>query len=320
VLIREIDSSVDDFASIAVTMRAADPDELVGPTELAEYISDLEHAEMRATWVIAEADGETIGAVCVSQSPWIADSTSLYIGVWVRPEHQRRGIGSDLFAAGMATGRSWGGRRLRGYVRGDVPAAVAFTEALGFERVDREWESEIDPQRFDSNRWQPLLADVAAAGIEITTIAAVREQAPDWFDRLHDLYSKVELDIPTVDEVQSTTAPFFRASAIDSVEAILEAFFVALDGDAWVGLTQLRSVDGDPTTLRQFLTGVAASHRRRGIATALKVVALEWARDHGYTRLRTENAESNQAMLAINHALGFADGRPLAEYHRKLDP
>ena len=318
-MIRESDLSGSDAEMAASTLRAADPAELVGPAELAEYVRDLEHAEMRAVWLLAEDKGAPVGAACVSQSPWLADPTSLYVGVWVWPDHQRRGHGRDLFTAAVAVGRSWGGRRLRAYVRDDVPSAVAFTKTLGFERVDREWESEIDPQRFDPTPWQPLLAEVEASGIEITSIAAVCDGIPDWFDRLHALYSAVEADIPTVDEVQATAAPYFRATAIDSVEAILDAFFVALDGDAWVGLTQLRRVDGDPTSLRQFLTGVSASHRRRGIATALKVVALEWAHERGYTRLRTENAESNQAMLAINHALGFTDGRPLGEYHREID-
>lgn len=54
------------------------------------------------------------------------------------------------------------------------------------------------------------------------------------------------------------------------------------------------------------LTGVRRAWRRKGIALALKLRAIAYARSVGAPVIRTENATTNQAMLAINEALGFA--------------
>lgn len=317
--IRETDFSAGDYQSIADVIKAADPDEFLGPAELAEDDRNLRHEGMSATWFVAETD-DPIGVAAISQSPWIADPASLSVGVFVRPQARRRGVGRSLLEVAEAAGRSRGGRLLRSYVRDDVAAAVGFVRAAGFARADLEWEAEIDPQAFDARPWRPLVDAVESSGIELTTVAALRSGLPDWFERTHALASSLELDIPTVDPIQPEPASYYRGYAIESIGAILEGFFVARDGAEWVGLTQLRAVEDEPTILHQDLTGVVQSHRRRGIGTALKVVALEWAQRHGYTRIRTENAASNAAMLAINRSLGYTKGRPVGEYHKELHP
>ncbi len=38
---------------------------------------------------------------------------------------------------------------------------------------------------------------------------------------------------------------------------------------------------------------------------ALKVTALQWAKEQGYTRVRTWNDSMNVGILAINEKLGF---------------
>ena len=53
---------------------------------------------------------------------------------------------------------------------------------------------------------------------------------------------------------------------------------------------------------------VLPSHRRRGIATALKRAQFAWAAAHGYREVVTEMAGDNAAMRAVNERLGY---RPL---------
>ena len=52
-------------------------------------------------------------------------------------------------------------------------------------------------------------------------------------------------------------------------------------------------------------TGVKRSHRRMGIALALKLRGIAYAKAHGHPVIRTNNDSTNKAMLSINERLGF---------------
>jgi GNAT superfamily N-acetyltransferase len=65
---------------------------------------------------------------------------------------------------------------------------------------------------------------------------------------------------------------------------------------------------GTPHRLENGLTAVLPSHRRRGIAIALKRAEFAWAAHHRYREVVTEMAAGNAAMRAVNERLGY---RPL---------
>jgi GNAT superfamily N-acetyltransferase len=79
---------------------------------------------------------------------------------------------------------------------------------------------------------------------------------------------------------------------------------VALDGERYIGLTQFWR--GEATDdLFTGLTAVRREYRRRGVALALKVHALRFARELGAPLIYTDNDSRNAPMIALNDALGF---------------
>ena len=65
------------------------------------------------------------------------------------------------------------------------------------------------------------------------------------------------------------------------------------------------------------LTGVLRSHRRRGVATALKVTALSFAKKRSVKFVKTDNEENNP-MYDLNMQLGFKPQPAYVDYEKPL--
>jgi GNAT superfamily N-acetyltransferase len=76
----------------------------------------------------------------------------------------------------------------------------------------------------------------------------------------------------------------------------------------------------EPGIIYQGLTGVLRDYRGRGIAMALKVRTVRYARANGYREIRTWNDVRNRKMLRINDALGFAKQPASINYVKTLAP
>jgi GNAT superfamily N-acetyltransferase len=91
----------------------------------------------------------------------------------------------------------------------------------------------------------------------------------------------------------------------DNPSTIPEGYFIALDGERYVGMSSLeRRETGED--LETGFTCVLREYRGKGIAMALKLLAIGYARQRGVPFIRTENDSTNRPMLRINEALGFA--------------
>jgi GNAT superfamily N-acetyltransferase len=82
-----------------------------------------------------------------------------------------------------------------------------------------------------------------------------------------------------------------------------DAQILAADGDLWVGLSNLQLRELERAEMG--ITVVRREYRRRGIARALKVIALSQARALGIVSVVTRNHPDNEPILRLNASLGF---------------
>jgi GNAT superfamily N-acetyltransferase len=209
---------------------------------------------------------------------------SAFAMVRVHPESRRRGIGSELLAAVREGAGGLGRESLWGRVRDSE--SMAFVGRRGFTEVTREIN---------------VLRELRPGDGELVPgIAELRDE------HLRGVYDLCVETIPEIHVPLPGEAPPYD-EWLQKEQWQASAGFVALDEGSVVGYARLYET-GLPHRLEHGLTAVRRSHRRRGLATALKQAQVRWAADHGYRELVADMVEGNVAMRAVNERLGY---RPL---------
>ncbi len=264
-------------------------------------------------WRLGAFDGDTqIGYGHAVRSAW-TPAGLYWLHIAVAPPQRRRGIGSHLYAALLDHVRAHGATTLRGEAREAEPASLAFAKHLGFA-IDRHiFESTLDLATFDDRAFAGTVERVEGDGIRFLTLADLHD-TPDARRRLYELERTVARDIPGGSEASTRPYEAFLKEVCDSPHYLPDGEIVAAEGDAWLGLAGICGT-ATPGGFYNGLTGVLPGYRGRGIALALKLLAIATARRHGGAYLRTNNDAQNAPMLAINRKLGY---RPEPGYFRLL--
>lgn len=160
-----------------------------------------------------------------------------------------------------------------------------------------------DPDLYTLALTAPVPAAALAAPLTVRCLAAFPD-TPATRAHLYTLVRQGVLDTPGhsgdfPDQCFFDThifGPSYRAEADTQV--------LALDGDAWVGLSSLRRTE-TPGRSSFGLTAVQPAYRGRGIARTLKMHALHLASARGDHTVTTEVHPLNTAMVRVNAHLGF---------------
>jgi GNAT superfamily N-acetyltransferase len=305
-----------DYAAIVGIARAIRPDDYLSVADIQDWQENQRRAgRFTARWLVC-VDEAIAGSAYVGESPW-TERTMMIAHIMVHPEHQRRGYGRTLLLKTEATALEHGAGILLGWVRETRERDMRFMDRAGFRENDREWQSTLDLDRFDATAWQAATDRVTASGIRIISLSTLANERSDWKRDLHQFYVQLEADVPTMFPVLEMPFDDFEALILGR-RLVFDGFLVAMDGDQLVGLTEPQFVDDEPTAIAQEMTGVRSDYRGCGIATALKAEAAIWAKQGGFTSIRTDNAQSNAPMLAVNARLGFERDHATIEYLKNL--
>jgi len=308
-----------DYRVLVALNKASYPDYGETEEEWRHWDKTWDHKKYFKSRVVAEDGARVVGFGLVNHMRWAFVPTKYRIDITVHPAHRGRGHGTALYDALIEKIRERDGKTVAAAAKESMAEGVRFLAKRGFREVKRDWESRLRVKGFDFARFATADARVAKHGIRITTLADEMQRDSSALQRASDLYEDCRMDIPSVDPPTRRTFEEFRRDDIDAPNALLDAFFVAIDKDGrYLGVSNMfRSLD-DPTFLWQGITGVRRDARGKGIAMALKLRTVLYAIDRGVEHIKTWNDVHNRPMLSINEALGFAKQPAWVSYEKDL--
>jgi RimJ/RimL family protein N-acetyltransferase len=167
-----------------------------------------------------------------------------------------------------------------------------------------EWiKLELDVASFASDEFQIGVERVLHGGIVLTSLQELGNTTENQY-RLFELNAECSADIPARGKFH--TWQEYKRVRIETDSFDPAGVILALDGARWVGLSGLSHRDGVEYGFAE-MTGTVRSHRRRGIATAMKVRGIGLASDLNLATIRTVHHPANAAMIGLNRRLGFID-------------
>lgn len=292
-----------DYPGIAAVINAALPGSITRAEDIAEQDSHLA-PHCKAGRFAAEVGGELVGVGEYVQYEGRYHPQRFTIRLLVQPAYQGQGIGSALYQQLREALAPFDPIALGATVREDLDRGIAFATKRGFVERMRTWESELDLTSFDPAPWRHYLAQAAAAGVRIKSLTALASD-PERNQKLFTAFSAIRLDIPSAEPRTPLNFERFVKSHLEASDSLPDAFLVALSpSGAYIGVSNLWADSGDGI-LHTGVTGLLPEWRGKGIAQALKVTALTWAKAQGAKGVRTFNESNNIRMLKINLAMGF---------------
>ena len=227
------------------------------------------------------------------------------INIYVDPQYQRMGVGGAIFDKLSDELTDLDAEVAWTMNKEDLSGQREFFQKRGFMEKRRDWESRLDLPAFQPEKFRGYETKMAEQGISFTTLAEVMRAGDDSMRKLHDLVQHIVADMPR--QADFTPVPYdqWKTLLSNSPRIVPEGFLIARHGSEFVGESDVLRNERAPRTLSQGDTGVRREFRGRGIATALKLRVIEFAKNNGYETIETWNDSTNAAMLAVNTKLGF---------------
>jgi GNAT superfamily N-acetyltransferase len=178
-------------------------------------------------------------------------------------------------------------------------------EKFKLAQINREYSCDI--RSIDIDKYKPLIKKLEAEGIRFYDAKKEMLNWTDYYKKLEALEWEIEKDIPIPDGIKHTRLPFkhWKKLCLDFYKNSYGVDLIAVFGDKYIGSTDIFVFNkSDPNKAWTGSLGVLKEFRRRGIAIAIKIKAIEILLKKGVTELRTDNEENNP-MYKINVALGF---------------
>ena len=256
-------------------------------------------------------DGVPVGYLSLGL-PQHDNVTNMDVHLEVLPSARRHGVGRALHELAVERARALGRKALLGRTVQRHPDGAAFATAVGALPGLEDLRSRLDVRAVDQALLDAMLAEAwtHAAGHRVVRWQGV---APaDIIDDVAYLEGRLLADAPIGDlplEPEKVDADLLREyEAWRARRGRLTYHTAALHNDRAVAWTVLAGSAAEPAQVWQNTTLVDPEHRGRRLGTVVKLENLRYIRElrPGLEVIDTFNAASNDHMLRINRAMGFA--------------
>lgn len=245
-----------------------------------------------------------------------------FVFPFVDPARRRQGLGSGLLRHAAARAAADGRTLLRAttYVGA---AGAKFAAYAGAKAGLVEVRRVLHLRRLPAGLIAGQRAKAAAAAAGYTLVCWAGGTPPEYWEGLAGVLNAFgdapadegfERETWTADRVRDE---FDNITRWDVVRRYSVAALHAETGEM-AGLTQVFTTAEEPAWAQQGLTAVARAHRGHRIGLLVKTAMLDWlaTAEPAIEHITTDNANSNQYMIAINELLGFEILSPPHQWHQ----
>ena len=309
VSIRKCVNTADDYQALADVLSSVYPSSPISAKELERRDSEFANANCVMIRYLAEDEAKNVvGSGVGYQMITSFHPQRFVIKVEVIEPYRRKGIGGLLYDRVFKDVQNHNVKEVHTRTPEHHVEAISFLEKRGYTEAKRDWISELDLASFDVTPFKSYLERLESSGITITSLEEEKKINANYKQDLYNLHSIVRADAPA--PYPFTPHPFevFVQRLIDNPDVLPGGYFLALDGNRYIGESFIGVTDSEPGVIIQGLTGMLEEYRGRGIAIALKLHTIEFSKAHGYEYIKTDNDSINAPMLAINNKLGFVRG------------
>lgn len=250
-----------------------------------------------------ENDNQIVAVGFITEWVWARNIGKYYISICIENKFKGQGLEQPVYDY-LLTALS--DKEPNGLVIGskeDDVARIKFLKKQDFKQTMRITSSELVVSHFDFSPFIGYIEKVSESGIAIESLSKLQASDINWMQKLYDLEMSIKGDIPNPDEFTPEGLEEYSRN-FDRFNFRADAWFVAVDGDNYVGMSTLWPKEVLKELMSVGITGVLPSHRRRGIGTALKIKTIEYAKANGVHTIETNNEENN-SMYTLNLNLGF---------------
>jgi len=313
--IRPFELTDADYEAVVAVYNALWPEDPAS-VESLKYREKVRNKDRYFIRLLGELGGRVVAMAVGGEAWWSSVPDKYFLNVSVVPEHQRRGFGTQLHDHLLGAMSERRAALIETETREDKSEYVSFLTKRGYKQVMRQQFSKLDVAAFDDSAFAEFEDRPKQLGLEVGTLDEFRKTDPEWQRAMWELDSELMKDVPFPEPIKPE--PFDEYVKHYGHPGFLpEAWFLAKDGDRYVGMSCLWKSLADPDSIYTGLTGVRREYRRKGIATSLKVRAIRFARDFGARYVKADNEENNP-MYQLNVRLGFRPTPAWLMFHKGL--